>query len=79
MVLSQLKNGRVNISVKGRKTKLTLTKKKNYVIITPFLNSGPAHIKRWKSPFQMNKDDSLPVRNHQPLTPKKWTNPFPLE
>ena len=70
MVWSQFKTGRVNISFKGRKAKLILTKKKIYVIITPFLNSGPVHIKRRKSPFQMNRDDSLPVRNHTPF-PKK--------
>ena len=46
--------------------------------ITPFLNNGPVHIKRWKSPFLTFRDESLCVRNSFPF-PKEWTHPFSLE
>ena len=47
----------------------------------PFLNNGPVRIKRWKSPFQTLRDESLCVRDHYPypeneLTPILWNSLF---
>ena len=40
-----------------------------------FLNNGPVRIKRWMSPFQTFRGESLRIRNHYPF-PKNELIPF---